>query len=141
MLVGMKDTRCARVGDTWHLQRRPVEALPGFKPAKSMVFAGGWAGRGGQGQAVLDADADAVLAAGSCQAAGRWAAAPVCPAGPVRKGGHWPVCMGGVKAPGGISGRAWPAAYTARNGRLTARVWAGQRGGRVPCGARLAPTL
>ncbi|KAI3434957.1 hypothetical protein D9Q98_003011 [Chlorella vulgaris] len=40
MLVGMKDTRSARVGDTWHHQRRPVPALPGFKPAKSMVFAG-----------------------------------------------------------------------------------------------------
>ncbi len=40
MLVGMKDTRSARVGDTWHLARRPVEQLPGFKPAKSMVFAG-----------------------------------------------------------------------------------------------------
>jgi translation elongation factor EF-4 len=36
----MKDTRSARVGDTWHHQRRPVPALPGFKPAKSMVFAG-----------------------------------------------------------------------------------------------------
>ncbi|GAB4818255.1 hypothetical protein N2152v2_005301 [Parachlorella kessleri] len=40
MLVGMKDTRSARVGDTWHLARRPVQQLPGFKPAKSMVFAG-----------------------------------------------------------------------------------------------------
>jgi hypothetical protein len=30
----------ARVGDTWHHYRRPVPALPGFKPAKSMVFAG-----------------------------------------------------------------------------------------------------
>jgi GTP-binding protein LepA len=47
MLVGMKDTRSARVGDTWHLYRRPVPPLPGFKPAKSMVFAGGlctWVG-------------------------------------------------------------------------------------------------
>lgn len=41
MLVGMKDTRQARVGDTWHHYRRPVEPLPGFRPAKSMVFAGG----------------------------------------------------------------------------------------------------
>ncbi|EFN57155.1 hypothetical protein CHLNCDRAFT_56093 [Chlorella variabilis] len=40
MLVGMKDTRSARVGDTWHHQRMPVPALPGFKSAKSMVFAG-----------------------------------------------------------------------------------------------------
>ena len=44
MLVGMKDTRQARVGDTWHAHRRPVPPLPGFKPAKSMVYAGGWAG-------------------------------------------------------------------------------------------------
>lgn len=40
MLVGMKDTRAARVGDTWHLSKRPVPALPGFRPAKPMVFAG-----------------------------------------------------------------------------------------------------
>ncbi|KAL4425285.1 hypothetical protein ABPG75_009301 [Micractinium tetrahymenae] len=40
MLVGMKDTRSARVGDTWHHYRKPVPPLPGFKPAKSMVFAG-----------------------------------------------------------------------------------------------------
>ncbi|PSC76214.1 translation factor GUF1 mitochondrial isoform X1 isoform B [Micractinium conductrix] len=40
MLVGMKDTRSARVGDTWHHYRKPVPSLPGFKPAKSMVFAG-----------------------------------------------------------------------------------------------------
>ena len=40
MLVGMKDTRAARVGDTWHRAREPVPALPGFRPAKSMVFAG-----------------------------------------------------------------------------------------------------
>jgi hypothetical protein len=39
---GMKDTRSARVGDTWHLAKRPVQRLPGFKPAKSMVFAGRW---------------------------------------------------------------------------------------------------
>lgn len=34
----------ARVGDTWHHYRKPVPPLPGFKPAKSMVFAGGWRG-------------------------------------------------------------------------------------------------
>lgn len=38
--TGMKTTKAARVGDTWHLYKRPVEALPGFKPARSMVFAG-----------------------------------------------------------------------------------------------------
>ena len=31
----------ARVGDTWHHYRKPVPPLPGFKPAKSAVFAGG----------------------------------------------------------------------------------------------------
>lgn len=40
MLVGMKDTRAARVGDTWHRHRAPAPPLPGFRPAKSMVFAG-----------------------------------------------------------------------------------------------------
>ena len=36
----MKTTKSARVGDTWHLAKQPVDALPGFKPAKSMVFSG-----------------------------------------------------------------------------------------------------
>ena len=46
LLAGLSANRCsvccraARVGDTWHHYRRPVEPLPGFKPAKSMVFAG-----------------------------------------------------------------------------------------------------
>ena len=40
MITGIKVTRSARVGDTWHLHKRPVERLPGFKPSKSMVFAG-----------------------------------------------------------------------------------------------------
>lgn len=40
VITGLKDTRAARVGDTWHLYKRPVELLPGFKPSKSMVFAG-----------------------------------------------------------------------------------------------------
>ncbi|GMH39966.1 hypothetical protein BSKO_07870 [Bryopsis sp. KO-2023] len=40
MITGMKTTRSARIGDTWHLQRHPVEPLPGFKPAKANVFAG-----------------------------------------------------------------------------------------------------
>ena len=39
-LVGMKDTRSARVGDTWHQLKEKVTPLPGFKPAKSMLFAG-----------------------------------------------------------------------------------------------------
>lgn len=36
----MKNVKAARVGDTLHAAKRPVPALPGFKPAKSMVFAG-----------------------------------------------------------------------------------------------------
>ena len=40
VITGIKVTRSARVGDTWHLHKRPVERLPGFKPSKSMVFAG-----------------------------------------------------------------------------------------------------
>lgn len=40
LITGMKTVKEARVGDTFHHVRKPVEALPGFKPAKSMVFAG-----------------------------------------------------------------------------------------------------
>ena len=40
LITGMKTTKSARVGDTWHLAKQPVEALSGFKPAKSMVFSG-----------------------------------------------------------------------------------------------------
>ena len=46
VITGMKNTRAARVGDTWHLYKRPVERLPGFKPVKSMVFAGLYQGNG-----------------------------------------------------------------------------------------------
>jgi hypothetical protein len=34
---GMKTTQEARVGDTFYLEGKPVEAFPGFKPAKPMV--------------------------------------------------------------------------------------------------------
>ena len=40
IILGIKTTKAARVGDTMHLAKRPVEPLPGFRPAKSMVFAG-----------------------------------------------------------------------------------------------------
>lgn len=40
MITGMKTTRSARIGDTWHLQKSPVDPLPGFKPTKANVFAG-----------------------------------------------------------------------------------------------------
>ncbi|KAL3142012.1 hypothetical protein ABBQ32_004651 [Trebouxia sp. C0010 RCD-2024] len=40
LITGMKTTKSARVGDTWHLAKQQVHALPGFQPAKSMVFSG-----------------------------------------------------------------------------------------------------
>jgi translation elongation factor EF-4 len=41
VIPGIKDVKAARVGDTWHLAKQPVQPLPGFKPIKPMVFAGG----------------------------------------------------------------------------------------------------
>ena len=40
IINGMKTTKSARIGETWHEHKRPVEPLPGFKPTKSMVYAG-----------------------------------------------------------------------------------------------------
>ncbi len=40
LISGMKTVKEARVGDTFYHEKKPVKALPGFKPAKSMVFAG-----------------------------------------------------------------------------------------------------
>ncbi|MCB9493639.1 MAG: elongation factor 4 [Epsilonproteobacteria bacterium] len=40
VITGMKTVKDARVGDTFYHVRKPVKPLPGFKPAKSMVFAG-----------------------------------------------------------------------------------------------------
>jgi len=40
IICGMKTVKEARVGDTFYHLKTPVQALPGFKPAKSMVFAG-----------------------------------------------------------------------------------------------------
>uniref|UniRef100_A0A3Q2EH78 GTP binding elongation factor GUF1 n=1 Tax=Cyprinodon variegatus TaxID=28743 RepID=A0A3Q2EH78_CYPVA len=40
MIAGMKDVKEAQIGDTLYHQEQPVQALPGFKPAKAMVFAG-----------------------------------------------------------------------------------------------------
>jgi translation elongation factor EF-4 len=40
VIPGIKDVKAARVGDTWHLAKQPVQPLPGFKPIKPMVFAG-----------------------------------------------------------------------------------------------------
>lgn len=36
----MRSSEEAYIGDTLHLKSTPVEPLPGFKVAKSMVFAG-----------------------------------------------------------------------------------------------------
>lgn len=40
LIAGMKTVKEARVGDTFYHAKKPVQALPGFKPAKPMVFAG-----------------------------------------------------------------------------------------------------
>ncbi|XP_062332559.1 translation factor Guf1, mitochondrial [Osmerus eperlanus] len=40
MVAGMKEVKEAQIGDTLYSLKQPVEALPGFKPAKPMVFAG-----------------------------------------------------------------------------------------------------
>jgi elongation factor 4 len=40
LIAGMKTVKEARVGDTFYHVGKPVQALPGFKSAKSMVFAG-----------------------------------------------------------------------------------------------------
>lgn len=40
VVCNMKSTAEAHVGDTFYRDKHPVEALPGFVPAKSMVFAG-----------------------------------------------------------------------------------------------------
>lgn len=40
LIAGMKTVKEARVGDTFYHEKKPVKPLPGFKPAKSMVFAG-----------------------------------------------------------------------------------------------------
>ncbi|PON35416.1 Elongation factor [Parasponia andersonii] len=40
VVSGMRSTKEARVGDTLHHSRSVVEALPGFKPVKHMVFSG-----------------------------------------------------------------------------------------------------
>lgn len=40
LITGMKTVKEARVGDTIYHTKKAVEPLPGFKPAKPMVFAG-----------------------------------------------------------------------------------------------------
>uniref|UniRef100_A0A3B3XAC1 Tr-type G domain-containing protein n=1 Tax=Poecilia mexicana TaxID=48701 RepID=A0A3B3XAC1_9TELE len=38
IIAGMKDVKEAQIGDTLYRHDHPVQALPGFKPAKAMVF-------------------------------------------------------------------------------------------------------
>ena len=40
LIAGMKTVKEARIGDTFYHTKQPIKPLPGFKPAKSMVFAG-----------------------------------------------------------------------------------------------------
>jgi elongation factor 4 len=40
IVTGMKESSHAHIGDTFHLDNKPVEPLPGFSEAKPMVFAG-----------------------------------------------------------------------------------------------------
>ncbi|MCF7799974.1 translation elongation factor 4 [Candidatus Babeliales bacterium] len=40
IIAGMKTVKDARIGDTFYKAKHEVQPLPGFKPAKSMVFAG-----------------------------------------------------------------------------------------------------
>jgi len=40
LIAGMKTVKEARVGDTIYMTKQPVTLLPGFKPAKPMVYAG-----------------------------------------------------------------------------------------------------
>ncbi len=53
--AGLKDLKAARVGDTWHAVRRPVAALPGFRPAKALVFAGVYPASGDEYEALASA--------------------------------------------------------------------------------------
>ncbi|KAI8056941.1 translation factor GUF1, mitochondrial [Syncephalis plumigaleata] len=40
VVCSMKNAKEARIGDTFYRLKHPVDPLPGFEPAKSMVFAG-----------------------------------------------------------------------------------------------------
>ncbi|MFA6263416.1 MAG: translation elongation factor 4 [Candidatus Babeliales bacterium] len=40
LVAGMKTVKEACIGDTFYHSKKPVQALPGFRPAKPMVFAG-----------------------------------------------------------------------------------------------------
>ena len=55
IISGMKTVRDARVGDTLHHYKQTVTALPGFRPAKPMVFAGLYPVESSAFEAVRDA--------------------------------------------------------------------------------------
>ncbi len=55
LILGMRSTREARVGDTFHLSNQEVTPLPGFKPAKPMVFAGLYPADGDNYETMRDA--------------------------------------------------------------------------------------
>ncbi len=40
IITGMKTVKEAYIGDTVHLRKKPVDAFPGFRPPRPMVFAG-----------------------------------------------------------------------------------------------------
>ncbi|GBG59271.1 hypothetical protein CBR_g32286 [Chara braunii] len=55
VITGMRSTQEASVGDTFHHAKCPVEPLPGFKPAKHMVFAGVYPANGSEFEALESA--------------------------------------------------------------------------------------
>jgi len=55
IIVGMKTVKEARVGDTLYHTKKPIEPLPGFKPAKSTVFAGVYPIESSQYESLKDA--------------------------------------------------------------------------------------
>jgi elongation factor 4 len=55
IIAGMKTVKEARVGDTIYHAKKSVVALPGFKPAKSMVFAGVYPVESSHYEALTDA--------------------------------------------------------------------------------------
>lgn len=55
VVTGMRSTQEARIGDTLHQAQIAVEPLPGFKPAKHMVFAGVYPADGSDFEALNNA--------------------------------------------------------------------------------------
>jgi translation elongation factor EF-4 len=52
IVPGLKNVSAARIGDTWHLAKQQVTPLPGFRPAKPMVYAGKGRSRSARGVGV-----------------------------------------------------------------------------------------